>query len=217
MTFFKTKIIELFGLPKTGKTTIANSLKVQLQSQGKNVEIVKERASICPIKDKLHPSFNFWTAISFMKEYIEANEKGVEYLIADRGIFDAYVWVNLLSNRINEKSFINEFETLINQKIFLDNYLISFYFKASFETILTREKPYENNNSKGRIMNTGIFELYDLNFNNIFDKLVGHSPIIEIDSTFKSETLILSKIFAHIDELDSKKLQKKSKKELLLH
>lgn len=198
MEFFNTKIIELFGLPKTGKTTTVNALKKYLQSKGNKVEIVKERASLCPIKDKLHPSFNYWTALSFMKEYVEANENKVDILIADRGIFDAYVWINLLSKRINDKNYLHQFEKLISQDIILKNYETTFYYKASFETILNREQSRQIHKSQGRIMNNEILNLYTLSYSEVKEKLSSIAKIIEIDSTINDIPTVLAEISSHI-------------------
>lgn len=199
MAFFKTQIIELFGLPKTGKTTTVNALKKYMLSQNKSVEIVRERASICPIKDKLHPSFNYWTAISFMKEYVEANEKKIDYLIADRGIFDAYIWVDLLSKRLNNLDFGIDFEKLVSQNLILENYLMTFYFKAEFNVIMNREKERQIQKSQGRIMNSEILDLYSKSYTSIKPKLLGISKIIEIDSTINDIPKVLEEIAKHID------------------
>jgi thymidylate kinase len=200
MEYFNTKIIELFGLPKTGKTTTANALLKFLKGKGYKVAIVKERASLSPIKDKLHPSFNFWTSVSFMKEYLEANDSKVDYLIADRGIFDSYVWINLLSKKIHDDKFISSFEKLANQEIIFDNYLLSFYFHATIDKCLEREGERQIKFSPGRIMNNLTLQEYENSYSEVKSKLEKIAPIIETNSTIDSIPKVLEFVSKHILE-----------------
>jgi thymidylate kinase len=204
MDIFKTKIIELLGLPKNGKTTTSIALSEYLKSKGFKVEIAKERASICPIKDKLHPSFNFWTANSFIKEYIEANDNGIEFLIADRGIFDSYVWVNLLSKKINERNFIYSFENILKQDYIFSNYFMTFYFHCEVEECLKRAKVQEIKFSPGRIMNFHLLNEYLLSFNEIKASLKIIAPIIEIDTSNTPITNVLEFVSKSIEQKISK-------------
>ena len=168
---FVTKIIEFYGLPKTGKTTSANALqKYIVRDLGKKAIIAVERAGICPIKDKLHPSFNYWTAVSFVKEYLQANDAGYDYIIADRGILDAYIWVHYLSKRISNMEYRLSFKEMAFQKFLLDNYLLSFYFTASGSTILEREYSRLVNRGNGkssRIMNSEVLSGYSKSFDEL--------------------------------------------------
>ena len=172
---FKTKIIEFYGLPKTGKTTSANALqKYIVRDLGKKSILVIERAGVCPIKDKLHPSFNYWTVISFAKEYLQANDAGYDYIIADRGILDAYVWVHYLARRISDLQYESSFKELAFQKFLIDNCLLSFYFTASESTILEREYSRIVNKGSGktsRIMNHEVLSEYSKSYSEISETL----------------------------------------------
>ena len=202
MEHFKTKIIEFFGLPKTGKTTTVDALVKSLNKDGFNVSKVHERASVCPIKDKLHPSFNYWTTVSFMKEYLEANEKGYDYLIADRGILDAYIWVYLLSKKIQNTNFITRFENLINQSFVLEKYLLAFSYKAKYNVIMSREKERTMKKFRnGRIMNEEILDLYNSTYEEINPKLKIISNIVELDTTNKDIPQMLFAVSEYIDNL----------------
>jgi thymidylate kinase len=201
MDYFKTKVIEIFGLPKTGKTTAVNALKKHLKNKGYQVEVVKERASFSPIKDKLHPSFNYWTAISFMKEYIEANDKNIDFLIADRGIFDSYVWINFLSQKIKEPQYLELFMRIANQDVILNNYLLTFYFKSTIDKSLNREKERQIKYKEGRIMNQKILNEYLESYIEIKNKLTSISSITEIDTTTLSIPIVLETISNKIEEV----------------
>lgn len=48
-------IIEFSGSPKAGKTSCINSLRQFLKRNGFEVEVIQERASICPVSDKQSP------------------------------------------------------------------------------------------------------------------------------------------------------------------
>ena len=45
-------VIEFSGSPKAGKTSCINSLQIFLKRNGFTVEIVRERASVCPVTNK---------------------------------------------------------------------------------------------------------------------------------------------------------------------
>jgi thymidylate kinase len=204
MKLFRTKIIELFGLPKTGKTTSVLALKKQLMAQGKKVEIVKERASLCPIKDKLHPFFNYWTTVSFMKEYIEADDKSVDIVIADRGVLDSYIWINLLSKRLGKDEYIASFENFVTQNVILENYLLSLCFSASTKTILQREKDRQIIKSSGRVMNEEILNCYSETYAGLKNALTKISSITEIDSNVTGIEEVLTQVAIAVNS----KLQK---------
>ena len=176
---YKTKIIELFGLPRTGKTTTVIALKKHLTASGHKVGIIKERASICPLNDKLHPTFNFWTSISLFKEYLEANDKGFDFILADRGIFDAFVWINFLSKPETKSDFIK----LVSQDFILSNYLTTFFLTAENEVILDREFERQIGRKYGKIMNPDTLSAYKSSYQELKSQLMKWGDICEIDST----------------------------------
>ena len=93
-------IVEFTGLPKSGKTTVVNSLSLFLRRNDIPNIIVTERASVCPIKNKHHPDFNIWTACTSLVNILNYKQTNQYYvIIVDRGIFDALVWLNLLNKK----------------------------------------------------------------------------------------------------------------------
>ncbi len=197
----KTKIIEFAGLPKTGKTTVAKSLKEYLSKEkNKKVSVVVSRSSACPIKDKLNPLFNYWTTVSLMKEYLEANDNNIDFLIADRGLIDASIWVKLLSDKIEYYQYLNEFQALKNNFV-LDNYLITFFFYSSFEKIIERETERQIISRKGRIMNNETLASYKKYYDIISPELQDMSKIIEIDTTNIKIKDLNNKIKLEIDKI----------------
>jgi predicted ATPase len=103
---FKTKgrkpvVIEFAGTPKAGKTTTLSAVQAFLKRCGFKVEVVVERASICPIRDKKHSNFNIWTASTTLAQILEKTQTPPradepEILILDRGLFDAIAWLAMM-------------------------------------------------------------------------------------------------------------------------
>ena len=112
-------VIEFSGSPKAGKTSCINSLELFLKRNGFSVQIVQERASICPVSDKQSPMFNLWTACMSLAGLIgtlENKNNQVDVLILDRGIFDALCWFEWLAS--NSK--MEEEQKKIYRAIFID-------------------------------------------------------------------------------------------------
>lgn len=71
----KSTVIEFAGVPKAGKTTILNAVYSFLKRCGFDPEIVVERASMCPIRDKKHTTFNVWTAATTLSQILEKTQE----------------------------------------------------------------------------------------------------------------------------------------------
>ena len=100
-------VIEFAGAPKAGKTTTLSTLQAFLKRCGFKVEVVIERASVCPIRDKKHANFNIWTACTTLAQILEKTQHqhernphpdSPEVLILDRGLFDALVWLAMMEH-----------------------------------------------------------------------------------------------------------------------
>jgi predicted NUDIX family phosphoesterase len=94
-------VIEFAGVPKAGKTTTLNHVQAFLRRCGFRVEVVVERASVCPIRDKRHANFNVWTACTTLSQILEKTQTpprpdDPDILILDRGIFDSIWWFGLM-------------------------------------------------------------------------------------------------------------------------
>ncbi len=86
--------IELAGTPRAGKTTAVTALARALMATGLRVATVTERAAECPISDKRHPFFNIWTSCSTLTEVLEAQDRSADFVLIDRGLFDAACWMD---------------------------------------------------------------------------------------------------------------------------
>ena len=90
-------VLEFAGVPKAGKTTTLSQIQAFLKRCGFRVEVVVERASVCPIQDKKHSNFNVWTACMTLSQILQktqtpARPDDPDILILDRGLFDAVCW-----------------------------------------------------------------------------------------------------------------------------
>jgi len=96
-----TLVIEFAGVPKAGKTSTLNHVYAFLRRCGFKCEVVVERASVCPIRDKKHFNFNIWTACTTLSQLLEKTQTpprgdDPDILFIDRGVFDAICWLALL-------------------------------------------------------------------------------------------------------------------------
>jgi predicted NUDIX family phosphoesterase len=96
-----TMVVEFAGVPKAGKTSTLNHVYAFLRRCGFKCEIVVERASVCPIRDKKHFNFNVWTACTTLSQLLDKTQNpprvdDPDILFLDRGLFDAVCWLALL-------------------------------------------------------------------------------------------------------------------------
>ncbi len=94
-------VIEFAGVPKAGKTSTIGAVQSFLKRCGFRVEVVIERASVCPIRDKKHFNFNVWTACTTLAQILEKTQNpprpdDPHILILDRGLFDSVCWLTLM-------------------------------------------------------------------------------------------------------------------------
>jgi hypothetical protein len=96
-----TLVVEFAGVPKAGKTSTLSHVYSFLRRCGFRCEVVVERASVCPIRDKRHFNFNIWTASTTLAQLLDKTQEpprvdDPDILFLDRGIFDAVCWLTLL-------------------------------------------------------------------------------------------------------------------------
>jgi thymidylate kinase len=183
------KIIELFGLPRTGKTTTARALCKYYSDKGIKVHLIQERASVCPVKNKLSPLFNLWTMAAYLKEYIEATENNCSLVISDRGLIDALIWINSFNESNKYQEELQLVSSLLDFELIKKNILLSVFFYADIGTVLEREYGKLAKNRVGRVINNKVLNNYLESSKLVCNKLP--IPIKEIDTSqiSLSETL----------------------------
>jgi hypothetical protein len=114
----KPVIFEFAGVPGAGKTSTLNALQAFLKRCGFRVEIVIDRTSLCPIRNKTHPHFDVWAACNTLTQILEKTQRppgldDPDILILDRGLFDALCWLRLMGRleriRPQERQVIENF------------------------------------------------------------------------------------------------------------
>ena len=183
-------VIEFSGSPKSGKTTIINSLELFLKRNGFRVAVVQERASVCPVADKKSPMFNIWTActsITGMISHLEQETSTCDVLILDRGVFDAFCWFEWLHGKNalsqQQKDIVDNFLSI---DLLINRIDIVFSFSVTPEESINREYANLLTDKPGTIMSKNSLNEYLTAIRTTIAKRRSffHS-IVEIDTTKK--------------------------------
>jgi thymidylate kinase len=88
-------LVEFAGLPAAGKTTATNLLAERLRNRGLQITVVSESAAESPLgRLKRDWHFNAWTLCHTTQRLLEvSSENGTQFVIVDRGLFDAFCWI----------------------------------------------------------------------------------------------------------------------------
>lgn len=185
-------VIEFSGSPKSGKTSCINSLELFLKRNGFSVEIIHERANLCPVSDKQSPMFNIWTSfmsVCGMISVLERKDINCDCLILDRGIFDAFCWFNWLTSEhlmdIDQKTII---ENVLTMESLVNKIDIVFAFSAKPEISIQREYAALLTDKLGTIMNPKVLSKYKKSIDaTIKEKKQFFHKIFSIDTSDKSQ------------------------------
>src|SRR5258708_6272481 len=132
---------------------------------GFRVEVVIERASVCPIRDKKHANFNVWTSCTTLAQVLDRTQTpprdyDPEILILDRGIFDSIWWLSLMERlarlRKKDREIIERFLLMDDWRKRISGVVV---MTAKPQDSLEREKgllPVEE--AQGSIMNPEVLE-----------------------------------------------------------
>lgn len=159
----KPLVIEFSGVPKAGKTTTLSHVQTFLKRCGFRTDIVVERASVCPIRDKKHANFNVWTACTTLAQVLEKTQNpprpdDPHILFLDRGLFDSICWMKMMETisrvRAEERRKIEDFLLIDDWR---KRVSAVFVMLASPDDSMKREQgvlPVED--TKGSIMNPDV-------------------------------------------------------------
>jgi len=190
----KPVVFEFAGVPKAGKTSTLGALQAFLKRCGFRVEVVVERASVCPIRDKKHANFNVWTACTTLAQILEKTQNpprpdDPHVLILDRGLFDAICWLSLMEHleriRPEERRIVEDFIKIGDWRKRIS---AVFVMKVQPNDAMTREQgllPVES--GKGSIMNVEVLQQMLDTIEATVAKLKGDFRIFEIDTSGDSE------------------------------
>ena len=192
-------VIEFAGAPKAGKTTTLSTLQAFLKRCGFKVEVVIERASICPIRDKKHANFNIWTACTTLAQILEKTQHqhernphpdSPEILILDRGLFDALIWLAMMEHlariKKNDRERVEQFLLMEDWRKRISGVIV---MTASPENSMTREKgdlPVEG--ASGSIMNEKWLSQFKINIIHTCKRLEKAFRVFQVDTSQKEDT-----------------------------
>lgn len=200
-------LIEFCGSPKSGKTSCINSLNIFLKRNGFKTVVLTERASICPIEQKMHPYFNIWTSCSAIAEIVMQLNNGkdsLDVIIADRAIFDALCWFEWLTmnptldNPYLDMEQFNSLRSFLTINILRRNIDLVYAFKAEPATSLEREYSTLLTEKRGSIMNEKILNSYNIAINEAIRRNESIFKIEVIDTTNIDQNEVSLKVTTNI-------------------
>lgn len=190
-------VFEFSGSPKAGKTTVLNAVAAFLRRCGFKVDVVVERASVCPIRDKRHFHFNIWTACTSLIQMLERTQAvpkadDPQIIILDRGIFDSLCWMRMMSklSRLGDedRTAIEHFLQMEEWRKHLAGIIV---MKTSPTDSMEREKGHlpvlsaTGTPVGGSIMNQDILALFSVVVDEAASDLSGTYPVHTFDTSAK--------------------------------
>lgn len=188
----KPVVIEFAGVPKAGKTSTIAQVHTFLKRCGFRVQVVVERASVCPIKDKKHFTFNVWTACTTLAQILEHTQDpprpdDPQVLILDRGLFDSVAWLALMEglNRIrhNEREVIEQFALCDEWRKRITGVIV---MTVAPGVAMEREVGHLPVEAAGSIMNPQVLQKALENTKSCAERLKDKFRIFQIDTSSKT-------------------------------
>ncbi len=183
-------VVEFAGCPKAGKTSTIGQIASFFKRSGFKVDVVVERASVSPIRDKKHFNFNVWTGCTTLAQLLEKTQDpprdgDPQLLILDRGIFDSVCWLRQMerSSRIRpaDRQSIENFLLIDDWRKRLSGVVLML---ASPDDSMEREKgdlPIPN--AKGSIMNAGVLAQMRQTNEETAKALEKHFRVMSVDTS----------------------------------
>lgn len=134
-------IIELSGMPKLGKTLFSDSLVDLLRKSGCAVRLSSNATVESAIADKWSLEFSAWTLCAFITEYLELRQTSTQIIVADRGLFDAIVWLRLKlqDGRCDEET-LHSLRAVARTKPWIDSVCLVLAYISPPERVLARAR-----------------------------------------------------------------------------
>ena len=187
----KPLVIEFAGVPKAGKSTTLAHVQTFLKRCGFRTEVVVERASVCPIRDKKHANFNVWTACTTLAQILEKTQnpplsEDPQILFLDRGVFDSICWMTMMERisriRQDQRKIIQEFLMVEDWRKRIS---AVFVMLASPQDAMKREQgvlPVEG--AGGSIMNPEVLDQIRKINRDCIERFEGDFRLFPIDTSF---------------------------------
>ncbi len=82
------KVIEFFGMPRSGKTPAVEILESYFKERKARVRTVYEGARVCPLDKSDRFNYNAWSFHNTVNRILEARMDHYDIILVDRGILD---------------------------------------------------------------------------------------------------------------------------------
>ena len=82
------KVIEFFGMPRSGKTTAIEVMESFLKQNGQRVRLVYEGARISPLDKSDRFNYHSWSFHNTVNRILEAKLDHYDFILVDRGVLD---------------------------------------------------------------------------------------------------------------------------------
>lgn len=182
-------VIEFAGVPKSGKTSTISQIQSFFKRCGFRVQVVVERASVCPVRDKKHFTFNVWTLCTTLANILEKTQEppkdgDPDILILDRGLFDAISWLTVMENlsriRPSDREIIERFLMIDEWRKRLTCVIV---MTVNPNDAMKREEGLLPVVAEGSIMNTEVLDQMLNTTRQCIARLKDKFPITEIDTS----------------------------------
>jgi thymidylate kinase len=176
--------VEFAGTPKAGKTTTLTGLESFFREHGYRVDVVTEGAARCPLKGKLEPTYNVWTACSTLVDVLAAHDRDNQVVLIDRGFFDALCWLHWfnVTKKLSDRNHraIHDFLLLSLWRQLID---LVFVMKVKPEKAIERRYGRRAPQVSGRIMNNATLSRFNASVSATKDAHLAQFQFVEIDTS----------------------------------
>jgi predicted NUDIX family phosphoesterase len=155
---------------------------------------------MCPIKQKLDPTFNVWTAGSTLIELLEAQDCDAHVVLLDRGLFDALCWMDWFSK---------SGKLLSADHLAIDRFLVAAPWRRLIDLVFVMTvDPAEalarefggDPTRQGRIMNDKTLQHFNDSISTVRSQHPTDFLYVDCDTTHRGESSTLAKIAAEAIE-----------------
>ncbi len=195
----KPLFVEFAGTPKSGKTTIAQSVSLFLRRNGFKCTTIVEKASVAPLSGKRDMHFNVWTACQTLTSMLEYHESVATIVLIDRGLFDALCWTEMLQivGEIDERERI-----VVQQFLMLDQWraMVDVVFLLTTTPELALQHEFQNalTRKEGTIMNSETIEILNVAGARVADRVRSCFPVTRMDMSARTMLAGIEKVTREI-------------------
>lgn len=198
-------VVEIAGMPKTGKDRLIRSIYYHFRRQDYRVRILDESSRRCPFDKAHHFEYTAWGMFSIMQRILEETFAArFDLILVNRGPYDAEVLAEMVYRKgdTSERD-ANALKVVSSLKTFRDKIDLLVVCMCSPSESLTRERKDRVEYSEGRIMNPDVLGLLYEIYNNCLESWKSCSKEMILIDTEQVEfldrvRLVASRISKHL-------------------